>query len=618
MLPRLFFLAVILNTHMSFSKTIFNRINKENKTYEIQNLPKIKITKVFDKDGKIILSKTKNIEVKFNHGKVEEIIKYKKDSIFSKLFISSPHKQILQIDRNLDGVFDDEITTNKITPFFQTKRVKTLKTGEVFSIDERIDLILQLSQRVEQQVLEARQCLENANISLVSLNDIYEIIDNPLPLVFDGCSQDEESYYGDAFRKGLKCLSEMPADSNGYSIYERLIAIPLSVQEGLRVNCVNSARMTSNGHPGSEGYALQLGDPDYPGLFLDTSINADDTTHKKNVAFHELIHNCGETHNYTNPTHTEYIDMCAKCCMENNETSCALCNNNPSTNEELVRHHLGVAGDGPFSTQTLLEVYKADQVSPENIEVETNILYQLLRVPYQKFFKKSDPNDPSSDYYTEDLYLALDLYEKASRYNEEKCNRVNLSPNETMNLKCSVIESQSNKTKNKLRDIFCHEGSGDFQVLNDAEKVAFNCNNQETLKKDDLMKLYESTSRNYTNLRNDVIERINPICVSHANKLFDKLSHLEREFQNSKEELNKKINEHSWIEAPSGSINDFNFDDFDDEDDKGIFLSETTAQTTTSPVVDHTDFFNQQLDQVKLIRLTEAKIKNITYRCQNY
>ena len=107
----------------------------------------MKRTKIFDKDGKIILSKTKNIEVRFKRGKIEEILKYKNNILFSKLFISSPNKQILQIDRNLDGVFDDEITTNKITPLIQTKRVKTLKTGEVFSIDERINLILQLSKK---------------------------------------------------------------------------------------------------------------------------------------------------------------------------------------------------------------------------------------------------------------------------------------------------------------------------------------------------------------------------------------------------------------------------------------------------------------------------------------
>ena len=575
--------------------------------------------------GKSFFQKTKNIEVRFKRGKIEEIIKYKNNILFSKLFISSPNKQILQIDRNLDGVFDYEITTNKITPLVQTKKVQTYKTGKTFSIDERINLILQLSQRVEQQVLEARQCLESSNISLVSLNDIYEIMDNPLPLVFDGCSQEEESYYGDAFRKGLKCLSEMPAKSNGYSIYERLIAIPLSVQEGLKINCVDSERMTGNGHPGAEGYSLQLGDPGYPGLFLDTSINADNTKHKKMVAFHELIHNCGETHNYTNPTHTEYIDMCAKCCMENNETSCALCNNSPSTNEELVRHHLGVVGDGPFSIQTLLEAYKADQVSPENNEVEINILYQSLRIGAQNIFTKSNPSDSNSNYYTEDLYLALDLYEKASRYNEEKCNQSNISSNEAMSLKCSVIASQSNETKNRLRNIFCHEGSEDFQVLNDAEKLAFNCANQESIRRDDLMNLHETTSRNYTSLRNGIIERLNPICVSHANELFDKLSRLEEDFQSSEEDFNEKIEEHGWNEVPSisidnqsgnrnldfeDSINDFNFDDEEEN-----FFTDTEA--TANPVVDHTEFFNQQLEKVKSIRLTEAKIRNITFRCQN-
>ena len=44
------------------------------------------------------------------------------------------------------------------------------------------------------------------------------------------------------------------------------------------------------------------------------------------------------------------------------------------------------------------------------------------------------------------------------------------------------------------------------------------------------MKLYESTSRNYKSLRN-AIQNLNPICISHANNLFDKLSNLALNFK---------------------------------------------------------------------------------------
>ena len=53
------------------------------------------------------------------------------------------------------------------------------------------------------------------------------------------------SDYTDAFTKGpQRVYRKCQKIRKILSIYERLIAIPLSVQDGLRINCVDSKRMT--------------------------------------------------------------------------------------------------------------------------------------------------------------------------------------------------------------------------------------------------------------------------------------------------------------------------------------------------------------------------------------
>jgi hypothetical protein len=444
------------------------------------------------------------------------------------------------------------------------------------------------------------------------------MLNNEMNLVFQGCSTEDQALYTDTLESGLSCLSQMPRTSSGHDLYERLIAIPFSVEKGININCLSNSEMEQNNHPGSLGYAVEINDPVYPSIFINKSI--DETysetkalKEKKHTILHEFLHTSGETHNYHNPKHFEYVDMCAGCCLEDpgekKDQYCNLCINKPTTDEQMVNHHINLVNISPPNIQTLLEAYKADLIKPNNSEIENMILYKVFRAGTENLFRPVNPNIEDSDYWLDDRYLALDIYEKADKYSIDRCEQ---GENSEIN-KCHILQIGAKEISKDLKKVFCHESENIEEinkVLSDADKVALDCNDTGSANEKDIQAVLNSTDDSFIQNIDSITEQVNPTCRQQIQDLKSELLVIQENINNKKDEFSNNFNEHSWdtyhlINTSSDFQNDIEFEDND------FFFDGDSPKKS----IDHSDFFIQQMDQFKSRALKIAKIKNIKLRC---